>query len=114
MNACVPTCQWKGVSWVFHQIRRNGLRPNGASYGLAMEVTVCVNEHKLCLIVVLVELRVVCIAFWLDEEGFLEMQTADVISFVVMFIIAWLCLIIICNMLRFFADIMILHIMNEG
>lgn len=38
LNACVPTCQWKGVSWVFQQLRRNGLRPNGASYGLAMEV----------------------------------------------------------------------------
>ncbi|XP_057784488.1 pentatricopeptide repeat-containing protein At5g67570, chloroplastic-like [Salvia miltiorrhiza] len=41
LNACVPTCQWKGVSWVFQQLRRNGLRPNGASYGLAMEVIVC-------------------------------------------------------------------------
>ncbi|XP_073119138.1 pentatricopeptide repeat-containing protein At5g67570, chloroplastic [Henckelia pumila] len=38
LNACVPTRQWKGVSWVFEQLRKNGLRPNGASYGLAMEV----------------------------------------------------------------------------
>ncbi|KAL8476921.1 hypothetical protein ACS0TY_029282 [Phlomoides rotata] len=38
LNACVQTCQWKGVSWVFQQLRKNSLRPNGASYGLAMEV----------------------------------------------------------------------------
>lgn len=38
LNACVSTSQWKGVSWVFKQLRKNGLRPNGASYGLAMEV----------------------------------------------------------------------------
>lgn len=39
LNACVPTCQWKGVSWVFQQLRKYRLRPNGASYGLAMEVS---------------------------------------------------------------------------
>ncbi|KAI8031526.1 Pentatricopeptide repeat-containing protein [Camellia lanceoleosa] len=38
LNACVPTHQWKGVSWVFGQLRKNGLKPNGATYGLAMEV----------------------------------------------------------------------------
>ncbi|KAL6498210.1 hypothetical protein OROGR_028607 [Orobanche gracilis] len=38
LNACVQTCQWKGVSWVFQQLRKNSLKPNGASYGLAMEV----------------------------------------------------------------------------
>ncbi|XAR51373.1 hypothetical protein NMG60_11005985 [Bertholletia excelsa] len=38
LNACVPTRQWKGVSWVFEQLRKNGLKPNGATYGLAMEV----------------------------------------------------------------------------
>ncbi|KAL3618871.1 hypothetical protein CASFOL_037099 [Castilleja foliolosa] len=38
LNACVPTCQWKGVSWVFQEMRKSGLRPNGASFGLAMEV----------------------------------------------------------------------------
>ncbi|KAG5528425.1 hypothetical protein RHGRI_029189 [Rhododendron griersonianum] len=38
LNACVPSRQWKGVSWVFVQLRKNGLRPNGATYGLAMEV----------------------------------------------------------------------------
>lgn len=39
LNACVPTQQWKGVSWVFEQLRKCGLKPNGATYGLAMEVT---------------------------------------------------------------------------
>ncbi|XP_027347685.1 pentatricopeptide repeat-containing protein At5g67570, chloroplastic [Abrus precatorius] len=38
LNACVPSKQWKGVSWVFKQLRKNGLQPNGATYGLAMEV----------------------------------------------------------------------------
>ncbi|KAL6573054.1 hypothetical protein OROHE_002530 [Orobanche hederae] len=38
LNACVQTCQWKGVSWVFQQLRKHSLKPNGASYGLAMEV----------------------------------------------------------------------------
>nr|XP_027192449.1 pentatricopeptide repeat-containing protein At5g67570, chloroplastic isoform X2 [Cicer arietinum] len=38
LNACVPSKQWKGVSWVFQQLREGGLKPNGATYGLAMEV----------------------------------------------------------------------------
>ncbi|XP_056842511.1 pentatricopeptide repeat-containing protein At5g67570, chloroplastic [Raphanus sativus] len=38
LNACVPSRQWKAVSWVFIELRKNGLRPNGATYGLAMEV----------------------------------------------------------------------------
>ncbi|TKY55609.1 Pentatricopeptide repeat-containing protein [Spatholobus suberectus] len=38
LNACVPSKQWKGVSWVFEQLRKSGLKPNGATYGLAMEV----------------------------------------------------------------------------
>lgn len=38
LNACVPSRQWKGVSWVFAQLRKGGLTPNGATYGLAMEV----------------------------------------------------------------------------
>lgn len=61
----------------------------------------------------LVELRSVCISFWLDEEGVVEIQTADVISFVVKIIIASMCLIIIICNVFFFADIMILHLMNE-
>ncbi|KAI3451917.1 hypothetical protein Pfo_008582 [Paulownia fortunei] len=47
LNACVPTCQWKGVSWVFQQLRKNGLRPNGASYGLAMEVMLKSGKYDL-------------------------------------------------------------------
>ncbi|XP_057529009.1 pentatricopeptide repeat-containing protein At5g67570, chloroplastic [Amaranthus tricolor] len=38
LNACVPSNQWKGVSWVFEQLRKSGLRANSATYGLAMEV----------------------------------------------------------------------------
>ncbi|CAA7034633.1 unnamed protein product [Microthlaspi erraticum] len=38
LNACVPLLQWKAVTWVFIELRKNGLRPNGATYGLAMEV----------------------------------------------------------------------------
>ncbi|KAL3844675.1 hypothetical protein ACJIZ3_002078 [Penstemon smallii] len=47
INACVPTRQWKGVSWVFQQLRKNGLRPNGASYGLAMEVMLQSGKYNL-------------------------------------------------------------------
>ncbi|EPS57255.1 hypothetical protein M569_17565, partial [Genlisea aurea] len=47
LNACVPTCQWKGVSWVFQQIRSSGLTPNGASYGLAMEVMLKSGKYDL-------------------------------------------------------------------
>ncbi|XP_070052052.1 pentatricopeptide repeat-containing protein At5g67570, chloroplastic isoform X2 [Nicotiana tomentosiformis] len=38
LNACVPSRQWRGVFWAFEQLRKNGLKPNGPSYGLAMEV----------------------------------------------------------------------------
>lgn len=38
LNACVSSNQWKGVAWVLGQMRRNGLKPNEATYGLAMEV----------------------------------------------------------------------------
>ncbi|GER30982.1 pentatricopeptide repeat-containing protein [Striga asiatica] len=47
LNACVQKCQWKGVSWVFQQLRKNGLRPNGASYGLAMEVMLKSGNYDL-------------------------------------------------------------------
>ncbi|CAA0841059.1 Pentatricopeptide repeat-containing protein -chloroplastic [Striga hermonthica] len=47
LNACVQKCQWKGVSWVFQQLRKNGLRPNGASYGLAMEVMLKSGKYDL-------------------------------------------------------------------
>lgn len=45
LNACVPLHQWKGVSWVFEQLRKSGLRPSGATYGLAMEVLII---HDMC------------------------------------------------------------------
>ncbi|KAL9241620.1 hypothetical protein vseg_015711 [Gypsophila vaccaria] len=38
LNACVPTQHWKGVAWVFQELRKGGLQPNSATYGLAMEV----------------------------------------------------------------------------
>ncbi|KAJ9566821.1 hypothetical protein OSB04_002787 [Centaurea solstitialis] len=38
LNACTLSGEWKGVSWVFEELRRNGLKPNGATYGLAMEL----------------------------------------------------------------------------
>ncbi|KAE8655146.1 hypothetical protein F3Y22_tig00117034pilonHSYRG00910 [Hibiscus syriacus] len=43
LNACVPLHQWKGISWVFDQLRKTGLRPNGATYGLAMEVLIIID-----------------------------------------------------------------------
>ncbi|KAG9151372.1 hypothetical protein Leryth_026000 [Lithospermum erythrorhizon] len=47
LNACVPNSQWKGVSWVFEQLRKSGLRPNGATYGLAMEVMLESRKYDL-------------------------------------------------------------------
>ncbi|XVF17516.1 hypothetical protein REPUB_Repub10bG0129600 [Reevesia pubescens] len=47
LNACVPLNQWKGVSWVFKQLRKSGLRPNGATYGLAMEVMLQSGKYDL-------------------------------------------------------------------
>ncbi|KAI3928462.1 hypothetical protein MKW98_024063 [Papaver atlanticum] len=38
LNACVPSQQWKAVSWVLQQMRKGSLKPDGATYGLAMEV----------------------------------------------------------------------------
>ncbi|GJN31159.1 hypothetical protein PR202_gb19522 [Eleusine coracana subsp. coracana] len=39
LNACVISQQWKGVFWVFQQMRTSCLSPTGASFGLAMEQT---------------------------------------------------------------------------
>ncbi|CAJ2635264.1 unnamed protein product [Trifolium pratense] len=47
LNACVPTKQWKGVSWVFQQLQESGLKPNGATYGLAMEVMLQSGNYDL-------------------------------------------------------------------
>ncbi|CAL0308851.1 unnamed protein product [Lupinus luteus] len=47
LNACVPSKQWKGVSWVFKQLRKSGLKPNGATYGLAMEVMLESGKYDL-------------------------------------------------------------------
>ncbi|KAI6695105.1 hypothetical protein NL676_022815 [Syzygium grande] len=47
LNACVPSHQWKGVSWVFEQLRKSGLKPNGATYGLAMEVMLQCGKYDL-------------------------------------------------------------------
>ncbi|KAG5241031.1 pentatricopeptide repeat-containing protein [Salix suchowensis] len=45
-ECCVPSQQWKGVSWVFQQLRRSGLKPNGATYGLAMEVMLHSGKYE--------------------------------------------------------------------
>lgn len=47
LNACVPSKQWKGVSWVFQQMRKSSLKPNGATYGLAMEVMLQSGNYDL-------------------------------------------------------------------
>ncbi|OVA09385.1 Pentatricopeptide repeat [Macleaya cordata] len=47
LNACVPSHQWKGVSWVLDQMRKGGLKPNGATYGLAMEVMLQSGKYDL-------------------------------------------------------------------
>ncbi|XP_047310589.1 pentatricopeptide repeat-containing protein At5g67570, chloroplastic [Impatiens glandulifera] len=47
LNACIPSCRWKGVSWVFKQLRMKGLKPNGATYGLAMKVMLLSGKYDL-------------------------------------------------------------------
>ncbi|KAK7849273.1 pentatricopeptide repeat-containing protein, partial [Quercus suber] len=47
LNACVLSHQWKGVSWVFEQLRKSGLKPDGATYGLAMEVMLQSGKYDL-------------------------------------------------------------------
>ncbi|CAI0405534.1 unnamed protein product [Linum tenue] len=47
LNACIPSQQWKGASWVFEQLRKGGLKPNGATYGLAMEVMLRCGKYDL-------------------------------------------------------------------
>lgn len=41
INACAPHRQWKGVGWVFQQMKSQGIGPNSATYGLAIEVEQC-------------------------------------------------------------------------
>ncbi|XP_062211658.1 pentatricopeptide repeat-containing protein At5g67570, chloroplastic isoform X2 [Phragmites australis] len=45
LNACVLSQQWKGVFWVFQQMRLSGLSPTGASFGLAMEVMLKAKKY---------------------------------------------------------------------
>ncbi|KAK8933279.1 Pentatricopeptide repeat-containing protein [Platanthera zijinensis] len=45
LNACIPSRQWKGVSWVLQQMRICGLRPTETTYGLAMEVMLKTRKY---------------------------------------------------------------------
>ncbi|KAK3151317.1 hypothetical protein QOZ80_3AG0244350 [Eleusine coracana subsp. coracana] len=45
LNACVILQQWKGVFWVFQQMRTSCLSPTGASFGLAMEVMLKAKKY---------------------------------------------------------------------
>ncbi|KAK9066999.1 hypothetical protein SSX86_014323 [Deinandra increscens subsp. villosa] len=47
LNACTLSGEWKGVSWIFEELRRSGLKPNGATYGLAMEVMLASGKYEL-------------------------------------------------------------------
>nr|XP_043618136.1 pentatricopeptide repeat-containing protein At5g67570, chloroplastic-like [Erigeron canadensis] len=47
LNACTLSGDWKGVSWVFEELRSNGLQPSGATYGLAMEVMMASGKYEL-------------------------------------------------------------------
>ncbi|CAN0917822.1 Pentatricopeptide repeat-containing protein At5g67570, chloroplastic [Linum grandiflorum] len=47
LNSCIPSEHWKSVSWVFEQLRKGGLKPNGATYGLAMEVMLHSGKYEL-------------------------------------------------------------------
>lgn len=45
LNACVLSQQWKGVFWVFQQMRISSLPPTGATFGLAMEVMLKAKKY---------------------------------------------------------------------
>ncbi|CAN6289037.1 unnamed protein product [Urochloa humidicola] len=45
LNACVLSQQWKGVFWVFQQMRISGLPPTGATFGLALEVMLKAKKY---------------------------------------------------------------------
>ncbi|GJR88934.1 pentatricopeptide repeat-containing protein [Tanacetum coccineum] len=47
LNACTLSGDWKGVSWVFDELRKSGLQPSGATYGLAMEVMMASGKYEL-------------------------------------------------------------------
>ncbi|XP_078155202.1 tetratricopeptide repeat (TPR)-like superfamily protein [Carex rostrata] len=46
LNGCIPSSQWKGVFWVFDQMRYGCIEPNAASYGLAMEVMLNAGKYE--------------------------------------------------------------------
>ncbi|GAB2224390.1 hypothetical protein Drorol1_Dr00005146 [Drosera rotundifolia] len=47
LNACVSSRQWTGVSWVFEQLKKFGLRATNVTYGLAMEVMLQSRKYDL-------------------------------------------------------------------
>ncbi|KAL9251779.1 Pentatricopeptide repeat-containing protein [Drosera capensis] len=47
LNACVSSRQWTGVSWVFEQLKKFGLRATIVTYGLAMEVMLQSRKYDL-------------------------------------------------------------------
>ncbi|XP_071733811.1 pentatricopeptide repeat-containing protein At5g67570, chloroplastic [Rutidosis leptorrhynchoides] len=46
LNACTLSGDWKGVPWVFEELRASGLQPSGATYGLAMEVMMASGKYE--------------------------------------------------------------------
>lgn len=40
LNACVKWKQWEGAFWVLQQLKKQGVQPSAATYGLVMEVVV--------------------------------------------------------------------------
>ncbi|KAL9258567.1 Pentatricopeptide repeat-containing protein [Drosera capensis] len=47
LNACVSSRHWTGVSWVFEQLKKFGLRATNVTYGLAMEVMLQSGKYDL-------------------------------------------------------------------
>lgn len=38
LNACAKWKQWEGAFWVLQQLKKQGIQPSAATYGLVMEV----------------------------------------------------------------------------
>ena len=38
LNACIPNKEWTGVAWTWDQIEMQRIKPNGATFGLTIEV----------------------------------------------------------------------------
>ncbi|XP_004495567.1 pentatricopeptide repeat-containing protein At1g30610, chloroplastic [Cicer arietinum] len=47
LNACAKWKQWEGAFWVLQQLKKQGIQPSAATYGLVMEVMFSCGKYNL-------------------------------------------------------------------